>query len=126
MTIDEMPAGTELDDIIAIEVFGCDPWNARIDPSNQGGRRQFHWGYPVGHDFAPAYSTDIAAAWQVVDNLKTHDTILSASGREGDDSWCVRLGYCDEEGQKHWASAPTLPLAICRAALKVVRAGGAA
>jgi hypothetical protein len=122
--IDEMEAGgDDLDDLIAIEVFGCDPWNARVDPSNRGGRRQFHWGYPVGHAFAPRYSADIAAAWHVVDKMVALGEVFIVKGdglRTGDfqPRWTVMCGNMPR------TDSSNLPLAICRAALKAVRAKG--
>jgi hypothetical protein len=86
------------------------------------------------NEFVPAYSTDIAAAWQVVEKL----TRPLANIRDGE--WCLdRLGYrcCehDEDGvhgewrcsfradkgeDAEWVhvTASTAPLAICLAALK--------
>lgn len=59
----EKKPGRELDREIAERVFGRDRMNARVDFD---GEPQYHWGYPIGHDYAPRYSTDIAAAWQIV------------------------------------------------------------
>jgi hypothetical protein len=54
-------ASRELDRMIAEQVFGRDPLNARVG-LHADGDLEYHWGYPHGHDRAPAYSTDIAAA----------------------------------------------------------------
>lgn len=67
-----MKAGRELDRLVAEKIFDRDPLNARhgLHPD---GDIEYHWGYPLGHDIAPRYSTDIAAAWQILDKLRTED-----------------------------------------------------
>ena len=63
----------------------------------------------------PRYSTDIAAAWLVVDaaSRQSGDTLFSVARVRGD--WGCRLGgtvaVCN----------PTAPVAICQAALKRLR-----
>jgi hypothetical protein len=66
----------------------------------------------------PHYSTDIAAAWQVVEHLFTRGLRLSLNAFGGDPWWAE---FADE-GYEHGAQAPadTAPLAICRAALAAV------
>lgn len=69
----------------------------------------------------PYYSTDIAAAWQVVDKLK-HFTL-----RRKGDSWTVEYRDC-QNPMDHMVvndccasmTAETAPLAICLAALRSV------
>lgn len=72
----------------------------------------------------PAYSTDIAAAWEVVEKVKRHEwDDLFMRWDEGDKAWWVgRVGCGDNGGDEfnHEVDAPTLPLAICLAALKAV------
>lgn len=71
--IKAMQPGRELDIRIAELITGQSRFLCRQDPINRNGEPQFHWGYPVGHDFAPAYSTDIGAAFLVVDFLQGKD-----------------------------------------------------
>ncbi len=61
---------------------------------------------------APAYSTDIAAAWQVVDKLHALSFYLEV----GSAGWMARFANISATE----ASAATAPLAICLAALKAV------
>lgn len=74
MRVIDMPAGRVLDSLIAIHVFDCDPSliaDARLgglDTQVSDGR----YGYHVGEMYTPGpppYSTDLAAAWQVVERL---------------------------------------------------------
>jgi hypothetical protein len=72
--MDELPAGRELDALVAERVLGLridDAWFQHPD-----GRR-------VSSDGLPHYSTDIAAAWQVVDKLLTYscDFELERAGK---------------------------------------------
>lgn len=66
---------------------------------------------------AEPYTTDIACAWPVLERIKDD---FETMGRAGDGWWIAidrgRNGSHDE----HIITAPTAPLAICRAALKAV------
>ncbi len=139
MTRDEilnMPAGREMDTLMAEKVMGLKLWH----------------GDPAGFDFAenidywradvrnsddelclrcPRYSTDIVAAWLVVE--KFGFSIIKV-----DEGWMVGIfdGYCDDSnnggcvdgyvGGDAWSTyrkiglAPAAPLAICRASLIAV------
>jgi hypothetical protein len=134
----ELVAGAELDAMVAEKVMG---W---VRTPNQYGD-YWHDGnhlYVGGgsHNPLPHYSTDIAAAWQVVQHLRKRlmqtpgaEEVDFNVGEEGD----PRRPYCTAFihvrgatipggwGQAHefgnWdASADTAPLAICRAALAAV------
>lgn len=137
MAIDELLAGRELDALIAEKVMG---WKRIPVPPDANGHfagealmqtdppPNFRWN-PLGKipfdTWVPHFSTDIAAAWQVVEKLVA-------------EGYCPALLY-DDEG--HWglffdgvsqaeaqpesyvvfttpAWADTAPLAICLAALK--------
>lgn len=101
---DQMPAGPELDAIIAEKVMG---WK-RVPGTESGA-----WMDPCTNDgrmgsWSP--STDIAAAWEVVEKLKL-SLIPTNKG------WIV--------SQHHLFEGPfgedeTAPLAICRAALAAI------
>ncbi len=110
-----MQAGREMDVLIAEKVMG---WK-RFDHVIQSG-----WFPPglepmaniYGHEI-PRYSTDIAAAWEVVEKTRLLDTYTLG---EHDGKWAVlSLTYSDLEP---FALADTAPLAICLAALKAVSA----
>lgn len=132
MSIDEMPAGRELDALVAEKVMGF----VRVadDTSDYHGVRHgtevllppgetLHslreWlprSGPIafGYFVTQRYSTDIAAAWQVVERMRNPDFRLNKDGDWG----------CSFGGELRFVGlAPTAPLAICRAALKAV--GGA-
>lgn len=112
--VDAMVAGREMDALVAEKVMGLKPpWPilAFYEPS------------------PPAYSTDIAAAWEVLD--KAFDVV---PGMESGfpavlhwrNDWRVAMldGNCvpmktTDGGKLIVAIASTAPLAICRAALKV-------
>jgi hypothetical protein len=109
MTRDEilsMEAGREMDALVARELFG-------------GIKEYWDYGFTV-----PNYSVSIGAAWEVVEKMhergyyfccaRNGKGATDASGNL-DDSWYVDTGCIIElENQ------PTLPLAICRAALLAV------
>lgn len=57
------------------------------------------------------YSTDIAAAWEVVEKLSTWPWCFTRSG----ETFKFDLGY---EGERYYAVAETPAMAICLAALK--------
>jgi len=69
--IDEMEAGREMDICVAEMITGQPRHGCRYDPMNRNGEPQFHFGYPHGHDFAPEYSTDDAAAWRLTEEMST-------------------------------------------------------
>ena len=74
----------------------------------------------------PAYTTDIAAAWQVVEQLhgRLWFEIHCAGGKRADDTFEVSVytDYWEQTEPTAVAVAETAPLAICLAALKAVEA----
>lgn len=103
-------AGRELDAQIAMKVMGWQPINPMHLMIDAGYRWLDANGLYV-KGAIPPYSTDIAAAWQVVGQCSWwFELILNpATG------WLCKWG--DYEGR-----AMTAPLAICRAALAAVTA----
>ena len=89
-----MPAGQETDDLISLYVLGED-----ITPR----------GYAI-----PPYSTNIAAAWEVVGKYYSMTLEKFSDGEE----WRCYL-VTEREGKNHdvIGGGETAPLAICRAAL---------
>jgi hypothetical protein len=134
-----MNAGRELDAEIAVKVLGLKPKEKRIEGSDQTvviysespfynspyiNRAHLEWAS------ARPYSTDIAAAWEIVEKLQAEWTVTLTIYRAG---VCCELEQGDSndpEPAKHgrdrqpyrWAEemAATAPLAICRAALRAV------
>lgn len=128
-----LPAGRELDVLVAEKVMG---WRCTIGETSHKGR-VIAWPFPdrSGIEFEP--STDIAAAWLVVEHIRGWkplcrrdpcDYFAIDSPQVGNDypdppgAWCV--GWHDYAGGERISSveakADTAPLAICRAALLAV------
>ena len=140
MNIDEMPAGRELDALIAEKVFGqsvkwftydgiddelqSEPWEQDWDGTNANPRecdKSDNGAFPN----CESYSTDIAAAWQVVEKFRTGINGHAAACMEFELTDEIRMPdyYCrfygiDFKPREYFAFADTAPLAICRAALK--------
>jgi hypothetical protein len=113
-----MEAGRELDALVAEKVMGIKAYRVNQDMEVFTNRRQFldkgdYW-YTPSKDAThalPYYSTDIAAAWLVVEKMRGPDFRLNKDG-----DWVCCFGgtitFCGE--------GDTAPLAICLAALKAV------
>lgn len=97
--IDKLEAGPELDAIMCHELMGFEGCVA-ISGDH-------------GDMFFPTYSTDIKAAWAVVEKLRKLNYNLSLF--YSDEGFYCHFGQTELAGQ-----AGTAPLAICRAALKAV------
>ena len=114
--------GRELDALVAQKVMGfvkspnCDWW----DDAN----RVYRWIY------IPQYSTEIAAAFEVVEKMKLFDKYYlhkkplgQFHGQNG--NWAIKSyepdtgGSLGEWGLFDYAEAPTAPHVICLAALKL-------
>jgi hypothetical protein len=102
--IDKMPAGREL--YVFVDSLKC----------------FYHW--------VPCYSTDIAAAWEVVEKMAeityAAHVLCKIEYKQhviGSNSWEVKMstkiGVTPPRNDER-AEAETAPLAICRAALKAV------
>lgn len=138
--MESMMAGRELDALIAGKVMGwanviClhggnipsgepdDDWNKDARNDQHHG----HTGIPLVHrEQVPAYSVDIAAAWEVVEKLRTMSIGISIARMPDEKLWYVplyRLDHGEYMGSAEgFAEAETAPLAICLAALKAVDA----
>lgn len=127
MRIDEMPAGREMDVLIAEKVMGWaihsrnTAWWVKVTDENEVTTEVM--GFTYGKDrFAP--STNIAAAWEVLRKLQQDFFINIVCGRnDGRKNGRIRfkcdIGYYDNSGEVEWyAEANTFPLALGRAALK--------
>ncbi len=113
MRIDEMPAGREMDKAISQHVFGntefcCkdydDDYHAIKEPN----------GCFVNYELVPRYSTDIAAAWEVLNKFTHKEPCINYLN----DLWNPVGWHCHIDGH-HTEGCDTAPLAICRCALKV-------
>lgn len=135
-------AGPELDAEVHRLVFGITdfdshPWHAdwvRLVPfegvydeqcSRCGARRGGSWPrYESGPCAArvPRYSTDIAAAWKVVECLAEMGQTVNTATMNGYHGAYVQSAFLSSIGK--WIEAETMPLAICRAALALRRSAG--
>jgi hypothetical protein len=58
------PPGRDFDNWVAEHVLDRDPLNARHG-LHENGDLEYYWGYPIGHDVAPSYSTSYEASSDV-------------------------------------------------------------
>jgi hypothetical protein len=114
--IDDLQAGRELDALIAEKVMGI-----KCGACLQDGQLE-----PITMDWReiPHYSTDIAAAWEVVEKayLVIRPSLLHGSNLQ----WIagqlkgVRASGLIEIIKETYTEAETAPLAICKAALRAI------
>ena len=104
-----MNAGRELDAMIAEKVMGVEVnWREiRRTEAAGGNYREL-----VG---TPRYSTDIAAAWEVVTRFANERYYVRLE-LDADGVWWAQIGSAED------APAKSPPLAICLAALKAMEA----
>ena len=136
--MNELSAGRELDALIAEKVMGWEYAQSSPDPAkyfckeygNNAGwwyRPSMtpgvkHWGCATCSP-PPEYSTDIAAAWEVVEKLAPDLYVTIEDERHNSErfvSCWFRGDLWDNPNAEYLAQAGTVPLAICRAALKAV------
>ena len=129
MKIDTMPAGQEMNKLVLVKVFGAKYFRER---EAQAGHIVVG-AYWLGEDYyfghysmsssssprIPPYSMDIAAAMEVFQHLRESARwcylVIDSHG----DDWGVHLTPAEDNGLIiHSGSCESLPLAICRAALK--------
>lgn len=140
--IDKLEAGRELDALVAERVMGWSRWYEdkkdlyppEGSPENKGWTKR---GGIMIQALIPEYSTSIEAAWRVVEKIKNLGKVEKTTddGKEWynirhefhiewlPDSNMWRAGWYDfryDDYQCNDIEAPTAPLAICKAALKVV------
>ena len=139
MDTDQVPAGRELDALVAEKVMG---WT-RIHRLNQVG--DFCGVPPQGAPpyILPCHSTDIAAAWKVVEKLHRLQFMVRLSISNGQYGWsqrweiaiwrsvyrdsglvvenCRKVPYEEREEVSFRAEANDAPLAICHVALKAMK-----
>lgn len=106
-----LTAGRELDALVAERVMGA---SVLRHQGSDGHDAYFDWGDHT-RGYAPAYSTDIAAAWAVVEHLKQLDLSLAWHNSQ----WVARFIKWGKV-EHSIGEADTGPLAICLAALKAV------
>lgn len=122
-------AGRELDAEVARRVMEIEPIRVNDDISVFTIRRDWldegdYYYYEAdksGTYELPHYSTDIAAAWEVVERLRErYDRQLEVRPYSLKLSNAYRVAIRDVHAELDYVTAPTAPLAICLAALAVV------
>lgn len=118
--------GPELDALIAEKVMGLEPWPIQIFSQKAFTAPRLHPGQFARPCESPSYSTDIAAAWKVVEKVDlfgyhvvpgwesygpVYRTLCKVKGE-----WMIS----DDRSLGWEVRAPTAPHAICLAALKAV------
>lgn len=124
-----MKAGRELDGQVAEKVMGCKPihtheyglypkegWLICRCKGNVHSKASKKRGYSEEIQSIPAYSTNFADVWDVVEEITDFGFALE---HLGSGEWAVNL-MCVPNGGEIDVIAKTVPLAICLAALKVV------
>ena len=120
-------AGRELDALVAEKVMG---WTRGlrygngngewIEPGRENDAHKRTW------DTTPCFSTDIAAAWQVVERMEAdgwgHKHLFHSPGAEDPGYYWTFMKPGKGIRSMSESHAETLPLAICLAALKAVGA----
>lgn len=120
MTRDEImniPAGRDMDKLIAEKIMALTGirWSTSYPTDWIYSNGEYVVGKNLGWDALPRYSTDISAAWEVVEKLR-HRGLFQINVWHND--MCqVNLSNCDA------VVSETAPLAICRAALLAVSNG---
>lgn len=125
--IDKIPAGREMDTLVAEHVTGWtrhtfngqDPnslWDDEFLFNEMARVGYTHIDQESKYRRVPRYSTNIAAAWEVIDKLdESHAAWFEIRGPR------VWLAQCSLPGHGRFsATASSGPLAICRAALKAL------
>lgn len=116
-----MKPGRELDKLVAEKIFG---WNLTFNVHRQ------EWGQQHSDRFEPVpkYSTDIAAAWMVVERLNSKNISLKldndpVNADEGSNSrgreWIAQ--FWNYGGVSQYGQSETAPHAICLAALNLCK-----
>ena len=137
-TIREMEAGRELDALVAEKVMKSHRWTET--PPDYDGKhgsdkilmpKDLTWDEaspwlpprgPIGHINLHHYSTDIAAAWEVVEKIHSRGWFADFCWRDdvcpGRVVWAI--DFVTAAGKCVSADSESAPLAICRAALLAV------
>lgn len=125
--LDKLEAGRDMDALVAHKIMGyyVDRWSPDFSEIDYWYRTEPQPWYSGSHNeqtkIVPHYSTDIAAAWQVVERLWSKHLYYFYLSYYESINWVRIVGTAPAEV---WhGNAETAPLAICRAALKAVGGG---
>lgn len=109
--IEKLEAGRDADTLIAEEVFHAKVWGRSVND----GPETLIMTRCSPHRELPHYSTDIAAAFEIVEHFKEKSVMLSLSWGKDGGWWCVIYPFQGSPAEGHYAE--TAPLAIVKAAL---------
>ena len=118
MDIDTMEAGREMDALVAERVMG---WR-HPDTSGHNADQMLPPDWVAWNDIrsVPPFSTDIAAAWQVLEKFLPHVRVECHKDSDYTDGTGWHADIWADSGHGCSEGASTAPVAICRAALKAV------
>ena len=108
-----MPAGREMDALVAEKVMGFIKLQFPGLPKYQKPTKDG----VVPLYYVPNFSTDISAAWEVVEQVTKKSKFTVIEIRGGNELYQVAFWYPLKDS---WHAEGLLPLAICRAALLTV------
>jgi len=122
MNYDKMPAGREMDALVAEKVMGEKVYWKRLQaPWGNGLCLLCAEGENYEHQSVPRYSEYIQDAWVVMEHLWGARRIsISYPGRYPGVKTIEVFWATDEPPRYSTAQAGTVPLAICRAALNAI------
>lgn len=115
-----MKPGRELDALVAEHVMGLEPWPEQLPSWKCKAFKAKHvpHGQKAKPCIPPEYSTNIAAAWKVIEKIKTSESWLAIWQTIDTGKWYIEL-QLDDGTKIGWANdCDTAPQAICLAALK--------
>lgn len=126
--IDSMPAGTEMDALVAERVMGCKPEPWLDSHGYKSYRCTCLLSYPHNSQTGPmadldlkSYSNDIAAAWEVVEKISLlHNWDLFPNEWKSNYSLHTLCFVIYDGTTSYTGKGSTAALSICRAALKAV------
>lgn len=139
MTNPQVDAGREMDAAIAEEVFGRvvviapvgdgltrtrEVWGETMEEASAKLREAYseHEGLREPYFDGPNYSTLIGAAWEVVEKMNELGFYVTVARTTDGRAFCRLMESNNWVGDGIRAGPATAPLAICRCALKAVRA----
>lgn len=131
MNVDQMTAGPELDEIIAIKVMGLH--KVMGESCKEGAVWKDRRGLKVSGHRPPRYSTDMGDAWEIVEELRLLRITLSVSSIEPFDPkvrYCEPFNHDEKYQVQRWNDdeqlfdnpvyGKTAEEAVCKVALKII------
>ncbi len=119
--LDNLPATPETDEAVAVEILKWVPTSHTLQEYGKPDSVWIGWYEPpdqVFHSKVLPFSTSISYAMRILDEFKSIHLSMDNLNQSKDQLWRVAIS---QSGKLYIATAPTMELAICRCALKVVR-----